>query len=342
MIERRNKSASCSTRFLFLLLFVYSCLVNPSRGQIEGVDVRVANAENRFRSQVLIKLKYHWRTENGLDVSGNDDIVTSAQGSGTIIGSSWILTAASVFNKVTQNVNFEGGQVSAEGTVYYAKIMAGEHNQDVAGFDYPVSHVIIHRDYDKSDIKAGNDIALMQLEHPFNQRERHELVEKVELAPFQPKHTSIQTTEMECAMAGWGENSMAGWVLERSNVLLWAPLRIVGYKGDLIETKGVKTKGKRKYFSTWGGDGDSGSGLLCKKGDNKYLFGVLSHFSTGESQNGQQKPNIFTSVYHHKDWINKVMKRKESIAWRSESTMFVKSLSDGVDHGLYQFNVEQL
>jgi len=366
------------TRLLLRLIFVYSCLkVNLSKGQINGDDVKEAEYPNAgFRSQVLVEVKYHWRpldlpedattrVVNHLQ-SRHNWIYTFAEdtGSGTIIGAGWILTAAHIFKKKYENFPFPNGDpiftmmpvnavrdgrqyVELEGTVYYVKVMAGQHNKREWTNRYSASHVIIHHGYQGD--RNVNDIALIRLKSPLDLN-RNPDIETLPLAPFQPKNYPFNP--MDCAIAGWGTTN-EGY---KSDVLLWAPIRIVditpsrdgwiesffddaqwtaqersrliaaGQRRESFSFKvGSKTvtRLKKVYPRAAVGPGDSGGGLVCKYRGNRYLFGVSSFGSNDfefEQWGTPGVPALFTNVFQYRAWIEREMGRHFP---RSENTMFM-------------------
>jgi len=367
------------TRLLLRLIFVYSCLkVNLSKGQINGDDVRTAEYPDAgFRSQVLVEMKYHWRPLNlpkdnttrvvkylQNDFSLDDKHVENP-GSGTIISESWILTAAHIFDKNTINFLFNNEHeiftlmpytreddrqyVELEGTVYYVRVMAGQHNKRNEGNRHSVSHVIIHHGYQGN---VGNDIALIRLKKPLDLNRPN--IERLQLAPFQPRASRA----MDCAIAGWGTANNN----DESNVLLWAPIRMVELspnrdnwieeEANLQERSRLIAVGRRGEPLNWGeplnyprasgGPGDSGGGLVCKHDGERYLFGVMYG---GKDDDEFEEwglfgiPTLFTDVFQYKAWIEEEMERE----LRSESTMFL-DMSNAKDwyRDMLEFPLEQL
>jgi len=371
------------TRLLLRLIFVYSCLkVNLSKGQIHGDDVKEAEyTKARFRSQVLVEMKWHWKPLNlPKDATTRvvkhlqkyfslDDETVDDNGSGTIIRAGWILTAAHIFDKKIRNFRFPNGDamytwmpvttignkqyVELEGTVYYVRVMAGQHNKAIEGNRHSVSHVIIHHGYQKG--RVGNDIALIRLKSPLDLN-RNPNIETLPLAPIQPRVSD----EMDCAIAGWGTTMLdENGEHKDSDVLLWAPIRMVELspsRDNFIEERTTEQERSQliavgwppldqgeppKYPRASGGPGDSGGGLVCKYRGKIYLFGELQG---GKNHNDRFQeygtfgiPTLFTDVFQYKAWIEREMGRDFR---RSESTMFVKEwYRDMLEFPLEQLNV---
>ena len=148
---------------------------------------------------------------------------------------------------------------------------------------------------------------------------------------------------MNCAIAGWGTTNDD----DESDVLLWAPIRIVNMflsrdnRIDLPNSQAMIAAGQRRepfsfkvgsktvtrlkkvYPRAAVGPGDSGGGLVCKYRGNRYLFGVSSFGSNDfefEQWGTPGIPALFTNVFQYRAWIEREMGRHFP---RSENTMFM-------------------
>ncbi|XP_010900188.2 elastase-1-like [Esox lucius] len=202
---------------------------------------------------------------------------------GSLIRKTWVMTAAHcVDNPKTR------------------RVVLGAHNLDKENSleqIMPVSSVIIHPQWNRRNISAGFDIALIPLPTAAT------LNSAVQLAVLPPSG-QILPNNYPCYITGWGRTSSNG---PQSNLLKEARLPIVDHqtcsRPDWWGSSHINTLICAGGGSDSGCNGDSGSPLNCQVEGRYYVHGVTS-FISGAGCNTFQKPTVFTRVSAYIDWIN--------------------------------------
>jgi len=321
-----------SIKVLLTLLAVHSCF-KLSRGQIVGPASKDATEEERtqhFKSQVLVETFDRWEPTDDVLRSFPRNIIEDMielppsrfkfRGSGTILSSRWVLTAAHNFKTLYELAAFKGRQQHKKlirSATEQVRVVAGQLAKQPAGNTHRVVRVILNGDYFRHQQTKG-DIALLQLSADLNFRAQ--LFDKMNLPPY-PEFPG-----MECKMSGWGMTD-AG---RESQTLRWANTKIVGHtqttwnkinnpNTDLFAVGINNQQPINQRAAT--GPGDSGSGLLCQRYEETYVFGVaMGSVRTVNNEDYPLEqlgtadlPTLYTSVHKNLPWIKKWMALDTSI-----------------------------
>ncbi|XP_050964073.1 ovochymase-1 [Labeo rohita] len=204
---------------------------------------------------------------------------------GAILDLRWVITAchcfkrykkASLWNAVVGMHNLENVNESCHQTIEVEKIIS-------------------HKDYNPKTNE--NDIALVKLESPlqFNECVRPVAILNGDLPP-----------QESCTVTGWGairENGPRASRLQEVNVTVFEPQTCNKYYGGKM----------LKFMMCAGADaggmdacqGDSGGPLSCFTGERYKLAGVVSW---GVGCGRAQRPGVYTTLYHYKQWIESSMR----------------------------------
>ena len=185
-----------------------------------------------------------------------------------------------------------------------------------------IERVVVHHD---SSAKFGKaDIALLQLEAGLDFWGN---------AKFSPMSlpTRRERAGMVCKISGWGMTDDN----QESQVLRWGETRIVKIPRDVIRND-VETR--KTDLIAVGNDpraalglGDSGSGLLCRRGTETHVYGVawgiLQPEHHDEPAGTVEWPAYYTSVHYNLKWIREQMgiPRQERGPWEPVITRSVKN-----------------
>uniref|UniRef100_G3WF48 Peptidase S1 domain-containing protein n=1 Tax=Sarcophilus harrisii TaxID=9305 RepID=G3WF48_SARHA len=204
---------------------------------------------------------------------------------GTVIGKSWVITAAHLGWLCCFNICMSELQLRTESAVtcYWKR---------------SIKHILIHPAFDRTTM--DNDIALLQMTEPF------QFNHYVHPVCLPKKGQEIPSSSM-CVVTGWGTDNLDG---EKSNKLQQLEVPILDsdvcqeYYQNLsvgvsqrMFCAGFPSKGDKDSCS-----GDSGGPLVCSLEDSGLyaLFGITSWgFGCGRIN----YPGVYTSVTVFTDWI---------------------------------------
>ncbi|XP_066913098.1 granzyme B(G,H)-like [Clytia hemisphaerica] len=202
---------------------------------------------------------------------------------GSILTSTWILTAAHCFD--ARPPNFPHPPVATDITV-----VAGAHNiqrQERSQQSRGATRYILHPNYNPHTLTA--DIALIQLSSPliFNQRVKRARIQAKDVYPKMNKN---------CYAAGWGLTNVHPKI---------SPATLQEARLPIIQ-KNVHNEhiyaGHEQPANTWPSTcmGDSGGPLMCERSTDKawVVKGVLSHGATDCTVY-----SAFTPVATYLNWI---------------------------------------
>ncbi|XP_060110998.1 serine protease 33-like [Heteronotia binoei] len=209
---------------------------------------------------------------------------------GTFISSSWVLTAAHCFDSGLTDPSLYAVMLGA-----YSLL-----NPSPESVSVPVKTIIIHSNY--SNYGAGNDIALLELEHLV------QFTDRIQPACI-PGRSIVFPPRMGCWVAGWGKI--------KQQVPLPAPELLQEVLLPLIDTTTCEglysylpgTRPIIKDDMMCAGymegmkdscQGDSGGPLLCPWDGNWLLAGVVSW---GAACAAPRRPGVYTRVAAYDQWI---------------------------------------
>ncbi|XP_069508922.1 chymotrypsin-like elastase family member 1 [Ambystoma mexicanum] len=207
---------------------------------------------------------------------------------GTLIKHNWVMTAA---HCVDSNLNF--------------RVVLGDHNIQVhEGTEQyiSVSKIVRHGNWNKNNVAAGYDIALLKLSSNAG------LNSYVQLGRL-PPDGQVLSNNYPCTITGWGMTRSNGQV---SATLQQAPLPVVdhrtcsssSYWGSTVKSTMVCAGGDGVRS---GCQGDSGGPLHCAVSGTYYVHGVTS-FVSSSGCNTYLKPTVFTRVSAYISWMDNVMR----------------------------------
>ncbi|XP_026161891.1 elastase-1-like [Mastacembelus armatus] len=204
---------------------------------------------------------------------------------GTLIRRGWVMTAAHCVD-----------------TSRTWRVVLGDH--DIYCFEGKeqykgVSRVYIHPSWDKNNLAAGWDIALLRLSSDAT------LNTYVQLANLPPTGQILPNNNF-CYITGWGRTQTGG---QMSALLKQAYLPTVDYQtcssslwwGSTVKTSMVCAGGSINS----GCQGDSGGPLNCYVNGQWVVHGVTS-FVSSSGCNTNRKPTVFTRVSAYISWMNGV------------------------------------
>ena len=319
-----------SIKVLLTLLAVHSCF-NLSRGQITGPGSKDATEEERrafFKSQVSVETLRRWEpTDDWLKHPYYMNLIElpprqfKFQGSGTILTSRWVLTAAHLFPTFEKPAAVKNQQqtVKIRSTVQRVRVVVGQLAKEPAeGNTREVERVVLHGNFVLQQSKG--DIALLQLSADLNFQPVRRLLQP-KLFDKTNLPVEFESLGLGCKMSGWGwrdegrESETLRWAnttVVRHTQTTWN--RINNHDTDLFPVGITNQQPVNQRAAP--GPGDSGGGLLCQRGAKTYVFGV-AHGAVKKSKNEDYPleqlgtadlPTLYTSVYQNLDWINKWMR----------------------------------
>uniref|UniRef100_A0A7N8XA92 pancreatic elastase n=1 Tax=Mastacembelus armatus TaxID=205130 RepID=A0A7N8XA92_9TELE len=205
---------------------------------------------------------------------------------GTLIRRGWVMTAAHCVD-----------------TSRTWRVVLGDHNliANEGKEQYKsVSRVYIHPNWNRNNVAAGWDIALLRLSSDAT------LNTYVQLANLPPTGQILPNNNF-CYITGWGRTQTGG---QLSALLKQAYLPIVDYQtcssplwwGSTVKTSMVCAGGS----SNSGCNGDSGGPLNCYVGGRWVVHGVTS-FVSSLGCNTYRKPTVFSRVSNYISWMNSIM-----------------------------------
>ncbi|XP_027626419.1 chymotrypsin-like elastase family member 2A [Tupaia chinensis] len=207
---------------------------------------------------------------------------------GSLVANNWVLTAAHC--------------ISSSRTY---RVLLGRHSlstDESGSLAVQVSKLVVHEDWNSSQLSKGNDIALLKLAEPVT------LTDKIQLACLPPAGT-ILPNNYPCYVTGWGRlqtNGALPDILQEGQLLVvdYATCSSPGWWGSSVKTNMVCAGGDGVISSC---NGDSGGPLNCQAANGQWeVHGVVS-FGSSLGCNYYHKPSVFTRVSNYIDWINSVI-----------------------------------
>uniref|UniRef100_G1Q790 pancreatic elastase II n=1 Tax=Myotis lucifugus TaxID=59463 RepID=G1Q790_MYOLU len=239
---------------------------------VGGEDVR----PNSWPWQVSLQFSYNgqWRHTCG----------------GTLVAQNWVLTAAHC--------------ISSSRTY---RVVVGRHSLSVderGSLAVKVSKIVVHKDWNSSQLSKGNDIAMLKLASPVP------LSDKIQLGCLPPAG-KILPNNYTCYVTGWGRLQITAptpqgpgkWTEGELLVVDYATCSRSDWWGSSVKTNMICAGGDGIISSC---NGDSGGPLNCQKADGQWeVHGVVS-FGSSLGCNYYHKPSVFTRVSNYIDWIHSV------------------------------------
>ncbi|XP_063284157.1 chymotrypsin-like elastase family member 1 [Pelobates fuscus] len=181
------------------------------------------------------------------------------------------------------------------------RVVLGEHNLNVnEGREQyiSVSRIVKHASWNKNNVAAGYDIAVLHLASSAS------LNSYVKLATL-PNNGAVLSNNYACTITGWGRTVTGGSL---PSILQQAPLPVVAqstcstssYWGSTVKSTMVCAGGNGAQA---GCQGDSGGPLNCAVNGVYQVHGVTS-FVSSSGCNAYLKPTVFTRVSAYISWIN--------------------------------------
>ncbi|XP_074636981.1 serine protease hepsin-like isoform X1 [Acropora palmata] len=214
---------------------------------------------------------------------------------GSIIKSSWVVTAAHCFNDLTSKNPADW------------EVWVGEHSfKRTSGIErkIPVKQIIIHPNYRPSNSShpGNNDIALLRLPSSLHfDRVIHQIC--------LPESYSFFNPGKRCIVTGWGHTA---WKGNSSNVLREAWVDLISKPDCNYENSYNGTIGPNFLCAGYKEGGtdacyyDSGGPLACPiQGGRWVLAGIVSW---GERCAQPHKYGVYTNVYRYIQWMSRVMR----------------------------------
>ncbi|XP_053431506.1 chymotrypsin-like elastase family member 2A [Nycticebus coucang] len=220
---------------------------------------------------------------------------------GSLVANNWVLTAAHC--------------ISSSRTY---RVVLGRHSlstQEPGSLAISVSKLVVHEDWNSSQLSKGNDIALLKLANSVS------LNDKIQLACLPPANT-ILPNNYPCYVTGWGRLQTGGAlpdILQQGRLLVvdYATCSSPGWWGSTVKTNMVCAGGDGVTSSC---NGDSGGPLNCQAANGQWeVHGVVSFGST-LGCNYYHKPSVFTRVSNYIDWIESQQQSRPDLKARPDGS----------------------
>ncbi|XP_044299089.1 chymotrypsin-like elastase family member 1 [Varanus komodoensis] len=231
--------------------------------------------------------KHAWPSQISLQYSSGGSWYHTC--GGTLVHQNWVMTAA---HCVDSYMNF--------------RVVLGDHNiYQYEGTEQVISvaRIFVHANWNRNDLAAGYDIALLKLSQSAN------LNSYVQLGALPPSG-QILPDNYPCYITGWGRTKTNG---QLASVLQEAYLPVVDYATCSSSSYWGSTV--KQTMVCAGGDGtragcqgDSGGPLNCLVNGKYYVHGITS-FVSSAGCNVLRKPTVFTRVSAYISWINTVISK---------------------------------
>ncbi|XP_008056304.1 chymotrypsin-like elastase family member 2A [Carlito syrichta] len=206
---------------------------------------------------------------------------------GSLVANNWVLTAAHC--------------ISSSRTY---RVVLGLHSlstEEPGSLAVKVSKLVVHKDWNSSQLSKGNDIAMLKLAQPVS------LTDKIQLACLPPAGTLLPNN-YPCYMTGWGrlQTNEPSDILQQGRQLVvdYATCSRSDWWGSSVKTNMVCAGGDGVITSC---NGDSGGPLNCQAANGQWAVHGIVSLTSVLGCNYYYKPSIFTRVSNYVDWIHSVM-----------------------------------